>query len=188
MSNPGSAPNLARLVVVSGPSGVGKGTLVREVLAQNPSIWLSVSATTRGPRPGEVDGEHYFFLTAEEFQRRIDEDEMLEWAEFAGNRYGTPRGPVEEHLFEGRSVLLEIELEGARQVRTSFPDALLVFIAPPSMDELASRLRGRGTETEEAVAKRLARAEVELAAEPEFDVTLVNSTVPEAVAALLDLF
>lgn len=176
-----------RLVVLSGPSGVGKGTVVAQLRSENPEIWISVSATTRAPRPGEVDGEHYFFTSRDGFEALVAAGDMLEWAEFAGNLYGTPRGPVEERLATGESVLLEIELEGARQVRRAQPEALLVFLAPPSYTELQSRLTGRGTESADAIARRLERARVELAAESEFDVTVVNSTVPRAVAALLDL-
>lgn len=176
-----------RLVVLSGPSGVGKSTVVARVCQAEPRIWLSVSTTTRAPRPGEVDGREYHFVDAAEFQRMVDEGEFLEWAEFAGNRYGTTRGPVREHLEAGQSVLLEIELQGARQVRASDPGALLVFLAPPSWEELVRRLTGRGTEEPEVIERRLAVARVELAAGTEFDATVVNSSVEEAAEALLDL-
>ena len=174
----------ARLTVITGPSGVGKGTLVSRLLAKHPSIWLSVSATTRAARPGELDGQSYFFLSREAFEAQVAEGGFLEWAEFAGNLYGTPRGPVEQQLAAGRPVLLEIELEGARQVRQSFPAAFQLFIRPPSFAELERRIRGRGTDSEEAIARRLERARVELAAEGEFDAALVNGDLEQALAKL----
>jgi guanylate kinase len=176
----------APLIVVSGPSGVGKSTVVAEVLRRDPRIWLSVSATTRAPRPGEVDGEHYFFVTPEGFDELIATDGLLEWAEYAGNRYGTPRAAVEEHRAAGRPVLLEIEVQGARLVRSSVPDATLVFLAPPSPEVLTERLRRRGTEDEAAVAARLAVATGELAAAGEFDIVLVNAEVGQCASDLLD--
>ena len=176
---------LAPLVVVSGPSGVGKSTVVDAVLALAPDVWLSVSATTRPPRAGEVNGREYFFVDNSEFSRLIEDDELLEWAEFAGNRYGTPRGPVLEHRASGTPVILEIEVAGARQVRTRVPEAQLVFLAPPSWPELEARLIGRGTESTESVAKRLAAAEQELAAAPEFDRVIVNTDVGHCAGALV---
>ena len=173
-----------RLTVLTGPSGVGKGTLVRLLLERHPRIWLSVSATTRAPRQGEQEGESYFFLSREDFEQRVSDGGFLEWAEFAGNLYGTPRQPVEERLAQGRPVLLEIELEGARQVRSSFPEGLQVFLEPPSFEELERRIRGRGTDSEEAIQKRLARARVELDASPEFDARLVNGELETALAEL----
>ena len=178
---------MARLSVITGPSGVGKGTLVSQLLARHPRIWLSVSATTRPPRPGEVEGENYFFLSREHFERQVAAGGFLEWAEFAGNLYGTPREPVERQLQAGRPVLLEIELEGARQVRRSFPAGFQVMIKPPSLEELERRIRGRGTDAEEAIQRRLERARVELAAEAEFDATLVNGDLPQALAELEEL-
>ena len=175
---------MARLTVITGPSGVGKGTLVRQLLERHPRIWLSVSATTRAPRPGEVDGESYFFLGREDFERRVHGGGFLEWAEFAGNLYGTPREAVEDHLAQGRPVLLEIELEGARQVRRSFPAGFQLLIKPPSFEELERRIRGRGTDSEAAIQQRLERARVELAAEGEFDAVLVNDDLGEACAQL----
>lgn len=174
----------ARLTVITGPSGVGKGTLVSRLLAKHPSIWLSVSATTRAARPGELEGQSYFFLSREAFEAQVAEGGFLEWAEFAGNLYGTPRGPVDEQLAAGRPVLLEIELEGARQVRQSCPAAFQLFIKPPSFEELERRIRGRGTDSEEAIARRLERAGVELAAEDEFDAALVNGDLERALAEL----
>lgn len=175
---------MARLTVITGPSGVGKGTLVSQLRRRHGQIWLSVSATTRAPRAGEVDGRSYHFLSREEFEGRIGAGGFLEWAEFAGNLYGTPRGPVEEHLGQGRPVLLEIELEGARQVRRTFPAGFQLFIKPPSFEELERRIRSRGTDTDEAIRQRLERARVELAAEGEFDAVLVNGDLQQALAEL----
>jgi guanylate kinase len=184
-STPATA--MARLSVITGPSGVGKGTLVSQLLARHPRIWLSVSATTRAPRPGEVEGESYFFLNRERFEQQVADGGFLEWAEFAGNLYGTPREPVEQHLAAGRPVLLEIELEGARQVRRSFPAGFQVMIKPPSFDELERRIRGRATDAEAAIQRRLERARVELEAEGEFDATLVNGELAQALLELEQL-
>ncbi len=173
-----------RLTVITGPSGVGKGTLVALLRERHPLIWLSVSATTRQPRAGEVDGEHYFFLERPAFERQVAAGGFLEWAEFAGHLYGTPRPPVEAQLAEGRPVLLEIELEGARQVRRNFPSAGQLFLAPPGFEELERRIRGRGTDSEEAIARRLERARVELAATEEFDAVVVNSDLETALGDL----
>ena len=159
--------------------------MVRALRQHHPPLGLSVSVTTRFPRPGEVDGVHYHFVSTEEFDRMVAADELLEWAEFAGNRYGTPRGPVEAALAAGTPVLLEIEIQGARQVRDRMPTALLVFLTPPSWEELVRRLTRRGTEAPEVVERRLEAARRELAAEAEFDVTLVNRSVEEVCARLL---
>ena len=183
----GSAPAPGRLVVLTGPSGVGKGTVVAHARRLAPEVWVSISATTRAPRPGEVHGQHYYFWTDERFDAEVAAGGLLEWASFAGSRYGTPRAEVEAHLAAGRSVLLEIELQGARQVCAHTPEALLVFLTPPSFDELESRLRGRGTEEAGAVARRLARARVELAASDEFHHTIVNDDVTRAARELVDL-
>ncbi len=176
---------VAPLVVVSGPSGVGKSTVVARALALDPRIWLSVSATTRAPRPGEQDGREYFFVSDARFDELIRTDGLLEWAQFAGNRYGTPREPVEQMRATGHPVLLEIEVQGARLVRAAVPAALLVFLEPPSWEILTSRLTGRGTETDEAVQRRLAAARDELAAADEFDVVLVNADVGECARELV---
>ncbi|OKH98217.1 guanylate kinase [Streptomyces sp. CB02923] len=176
-----------RLTVLSGPSGVGKSTVVAHMRKVHPEVWLSVSATTRQPRPGERHGVQYFFVDDEEFDKLVANGELLEWAEFAGNRYGTPRKAVQDRLEAGEPVLLEIDLQGARQVRESMTEAQLVFLAPPSWEELVRRLTGRGTEAPEVIERRLKAAKVELAAEPEFDVTLVNTSVEDVSRELLAL-
>lgn len=176
-----------RLTVLSGPSGVGKSTVVAHMRKTYPEVWLSVSATTRPPRPGEEHGVQYFFVDDSEFDKLIAGGDLLEWAEFAGNRYGTPRKAVTERLERGEPVLLEIDLQGARLVKEAMPDARLVFLAPPGWDELVRRLTGRGTEAPEIVEQRLEAARTELAAEAEFDTTLVNTSVEGVSAELLAL-
>ena len=179
---------MSRLVVMAGPTAVGKGTVAAAVRTDHPEVFLSISATTRKPRPGEVDGVHYHFVDDAEFDRMIEQHELLEWATVHQvARYGTPRGPVEAALAQGRPALLEIDLQGARQVRTTMPEALFVFLAPPSWEELVRRLVGRGTESEEERERRLETARVELAAEREFDVTIVNREVHDAAEQLVAL-
>jgi guanylate kinase len=163
-----------RLIVVSGPSGAGKSTLIKASLQAVPELAYSVSATTRGPRPGEVEGRDYIFLSREEFERWIEEGRFLEWAEYSGNLYGTPEQKVEEFLEEGKSVILELELQGARQVQLKRPDAVMVFVRAPSLEETRRRLAGRATETEEALESRLATAVGEVAARDEFDHEVIN--------------
>lgn len=178
----------ARLFVLAGPTAVGKGTVAAAMREQHPEMYLSVSATTRSPRPGEVDGVHYHFVDDATFDRLVEEGQMLEWAFVHGvHRYGTPRGPVQEALDAGRPALLEIDLQGARQVRETMPEAVFVFLKPPSWEELVRRLVGRGTEGEEERERRLATAREELAAEAEFDVTIVNREVHAAVEELVAL-
>jgi guanylate kinase len=177
-----------RLTVLAGPTAVGKGTVAAYVRQHHPEVWISVSATTRSPRPGEVHGRHYWFVSDEEFDRMVAEDELLEWAVVhRAARYGTPRGPVLEALDAGRPALLEIDLQGARQVRRKMPDAFFVFLKPPSWEELVRRLVGRGTETPEERVRRLETAREELAAETEFDATVVNTEVHRAADELVGL-
>jgi guanylate kinase len=180
-------PVPARLTVLSGPSGVGKDSVIELIRVRAPWVWLSVSVTTRPIRPNETDGVHYHFVDRAEFERLAGRGELLEWAQFAGNLYGTPRAPVQARLDEGQPVLLKIDLQGARQVRQAMPAARLVFLAPPSWDELQRRLIGRGTDDPDTIRHRLEHAQEELAAEPEFDETVVNHFVEQAADDLLGL-
>ena len=181
-------PRVARLTVLAGPTAVGKGTVAADIRRHHPEIWISVSATTRAPRPGEVHGVHYWFVTDDEFDRMVADGELLEWAVVHGvHRYGTPRRPVLDVLDTGRCALLEIDLQGARQVRQTMPEALFVFLAPPDWAELVRRLTGRGTESPAEQARRLDTARAELAAEAEFDVTIVNTDVHDAAEQLIAL-
>jgi guanylate kinase len=178
----------SRLTVLAGPTAVGKGTVAADIRRHHPEVWISVSATTRAPRPGEEDGVHYWFVSDEDFDRMVADGELLEWALVHNSaRYGTPRGAVEEVLATGRPAMLEIDLQGARQVRDSMPDALFVFLAPPSWEELVRRLVGRGTEDEAERERRLATAIDELAAEAEFDVSIVNHEVHASAEELVAL-
>lgn len=183
IGSPGSG-----VYVISGPTAVGKGTVCDRLRALHPEVFVSVSATTRPPRPGEVDGSSYWFVTDDQFDQLLADDGLLEWALVHGShRYGTPRRPVEEAVAAGRTVILEIDLQGARQVRSSYPQATHVFLAPPSWEELVHRLRGRGTETPEQQERRLQTARSELRASSEFDVTVVNGELDTTVHELVKL-
>jgi len=173
--------------VITGPSGVGKGTLIRGLLARAPELGLSVSATTRAPRPGEEEGVDYHFLTPDEFEAKVKAGDFVEHAEYSGNRYGTLRSELERRLKDGAGVVLEIEVQGARQVRAAMPDAVAVFIAPPSLDALRARLVGRGTDSPDQVDARLETAERELEAQPEFAHVVVNDRLEEATDELVSI-
>lgn len=175
---------MGKLVVISGSSGVGKGTVIKEFLSKNPEYKLSISCTTRQPREGEVDGVNYFFLTRQDFKIAIDEGKFLEWAEFSGNMYGTRLDYVSKKLNEGHNIILEIDTQGALKVKAQIPDAMLIFILPPSLEELEARLRGRHTETEEAIQKRLGTIKSEMENSKKYDYTIVNDSVENAVEAL----
>jgi guanylate kinase len=170
-----------RLIVLTGPSGVGKGTLLKELLLRHPELYVSISATTRSPRSDEVEGVNYYFLTRDRFTEMITAQQLLEWAEFAGNYYGTPTQPVQEQINQGRSVILEIELLGARQVAQIFPESLKIFILPPSVAELEARIRTRGQDPEAAILQRLERAQAEMDAAGEFDIQIVNDDLQTAL-------
>lgn len=178
---------MSKLFVISGSSGVGKGTVIKEFLKRNPEYKLSVSCTTRSPREGEVHGKNYFFLTKEEFRSCIERGEFLEWAEFSGNMYGTQRPYIEEKLAQGKKLILEIDTQGALNVKKIMPEAILIFILPPSFEELEARLRGRHTETEEAIQKRLASTKWELENSKHFDFEVVNDSIENAVCKLEEI-
>ncbi len=179
--------NLKKLIIITGPSGVGKGTVIKELLDKDKDIWLSVSATTRSPRKGEKNGENYFFISDKKFKEMIDKKEFLEWAQFAGNYYGTPLSTVNEQIEMGFIVLLEIEVEGAKQIKEKFPEALSIFLLPPSKEELEKRIRNRATEKEDAINKRLSRANFEIASSDKFDFVLTNHDVNETVKGVFKI-
>ncbi len=172
------------LIVLAGPSGVGKGTLLAHLRDRHPNLQVSTSVTTRQPRAGEVDGQHYYFKSSAAFKEMIEQGELLEWAEFAGNCYGTPKGPIKDAIALGQRIILEIELNGARQVKESFPEAKRIFVLPPSVAALETRIRARGQDNEGAIAKRLAQSKVELAAADEFDHQIVNDSLETALKDL----
>ncbi|MEN9214792.1 MAG: guanylate kinase [Gloeomargarita sp. DG02_4_bins_56] len=176
--------NEGRLIVLTGPSGVGKGTLLKHLCQRHPQLQVSVSLTTRAPRPGEIPGQSYIFVSREEFQAAIQAGALLEWAEYADHYYGTPRQAVEQALQQGKWVILEIEVVGARQIRQNFPQARLIFICPPTWATLEQRLRQRGQDSEAAMQKRLERAKQELQAAPEFDAQVVNDNLEQAIHEL----
>lgn len=180
-------PNRGLLVVLSGPSGSGKGTVLKQAMQKNEQLELSVSVTTRAPRAGEIDGVNYYFLTPEAFQNLLAEDGLLEWAEFCGNFYGTPREKIEQRLNEGKDVVLEIEVQGAMKVRAAFPDAVLIFNLPPSLEELKNRLTGRQTEPPEVVEKRLNTAVWEISQAENYGYVIVNDNVEDAANAFLSI-
>ncbi len=179
-----SAQQPGKLIVITGPSGVGKGTLIKLLVQRHPQLRVSVSATTRQPRPGEIDGVNYYFLTKQDFEKAISEQELLEWAEYAGNYYGTPKAQAIEQIEAGNYVILEIEVAGARAIADIFPEARRIFILPPSVDELETRIRTRGTNSEESIAKRLEIARQEIVASEEFEFKIVNDDLEKAIAQL----
>ena len=179
--------NPNKLIILTGPSGVGKGTVVKEILDKEKNIWLSISATTRGPREGEKDGENYYFMDKKKFKEMIEQNLFLEWAQFAGNYYGTPLSSVNEKIKKGFTVLLEIEVEGAKQIKEKFPHSLSIFLLPPDKEELERRIRNRGTEKEEAIKKRLSRANYEISVSNQFDFALTNHNVDETAKKIIKL-
>ena len=179
--------NQKKLIILTGPSGVGKGTVVKEILGKDKNIWLSISATTREPRDGEHEGENYYFLNEEKFKQMIEQNLFLEWAQFAGNYYGTPLSSVNKKIKQGFTVLLEIEVEGAKQIKEKFPNSLSIFLLPPDITELERRIRNRGTEKEEAIKKRLLRANYEISVSNQFDFALTNRNVDETAKRIIRL-
>ena len=179
--------NQKKLIILTGPSGVGKGTVVKEILGKDKNIWLSISATTREPREGENEGENYYFLNEEKFKEMIERNLFLEWAQFAGNYYGTPLNSVNKKIKQGFTVLFEIEVEGAKQIKEKFPNSLSIFLLPPDITELERRIRNRGTEKEEAIKKRLLRANYEISVSNQFDFALTNHNVDETAKKIIKL-
>jgi len=179
--------NQEKLIILTGPSGVGKGTVIKEILRKEKNLWLSISATTREPREGEKDGENYYFLNQENFKEMIAQNLLLEWAQFAGNYYGTPLSSVKDKIKKGFTVLLEIEVEGARQIKNKFPNSLSIFLLPPNKEELERRIRNRGTENEEAIQKRLSRANYEISVSNQFDFALTNNNIDETAKRIIKL-
>ena len=179
--------NFNQLIILTGPSGVGKGTVIEKILKKDKSFWLSISATTRKPREGEIDGENYYFLNNSQFEKMIDNDLLIEWAKFADNYYGTLLKPVREKINQGFKVILEIEVSGAEQIRNKFPDALSIFLMPPDKGELEKRIRNRGTDNEDSILKRLERASFEIDSANEFDYVITNMNVEDTVERILEI-
>ena len=179
--------NFNQLIILTGPSGVGKGTIIEKIIKKDKRFWVSISATTRKPREGEVEGENYYFLSNSQFEEMIKNDLLIEWAKFADNYYGTLLKPVVEKINKGLKVILEIEVNGAEQIRKKFPDALSIFLLPPSKNELEKRIRNRGTENEESIKKRLERASFEIDSAREFDHIITNLDIDETVKKILDV-
>jgi len=179
--------NFNKLIIITGPSGVGKGTIIKKIINRDKRFWVSISATTRKPRAGEIDGENYYFLSKSRFEEMIDKELLIEWAKFADNYYGTLLKPVLEKINKGFQVILEIEVNGAEQIRKKFPDALSIFLMPPSKNELEKRIRNRGTENEESIVKRLERASFEIDSAKEFDHVITNLDVDETVKKILEV-
>ena len=179
--------NPKKLIIITGPSGVGKGTVVKNILKKDKNIWLSISATTRKPRKGEEDGKDYYFLTKKEFKEMINNEMFLEWAEFAGNYYGTPINKINEEIKKGYKVILEIEVEGACQIKEKFPNATSIFLSPPNKMELEKRIRNRGTDDEISILQRLERADFEMSSSKDFDYVLKNYEIDKTVDEILKI-
>jgi len=179
--------NFNQLIILTGPSGVGKGTVIEKIIKKDKRFWVSISATTRKPREGEVDGENYYFLSNSQFEEMIDSELLIEWAKFADNYYGTLLKPVIEKINKGFKVILEIEVKGAEQIRNKFPDAISIFLMPPSKNELEKRIRNRGTENEDSIIKRLKRSSFEIESAKEFDYVITNLDVDETVEKILQI-
>ena len=180
--------NQNQLIIITGPSGVGKGTVVKEILNMNNNkLWLSISATTRKARKGEINGEHYYFLTKEKFQKMIRDNLFMEWAEFAGNFYGTPVESITQKINSGYKVILEIEVEGARQIKQKFPKSISIFLLPPNISELEKRIRNRATDDEESISRRLERSKFEISCSKDFDYKIINKNLQETVDRVFEI-